>query len=210
MPSGETVRYNAPMFIRDIMTPNPVTTSPQIRLFAALKLMNDRRFRRLPVVDGRKLVGIITKSDIYAALGPVEQWGAYEGGEEPEVEEYMTPKPLTVASKDTIETAALLMHDNRLSGLPVVDGAKLVGIVTETDVFKTLLEIMGVKEVGARLVIQLSSPRHLLEELHRATAGLVVRSVATYRDAKGAWKAVVRVRGRERDKTRKLEIRVDA
>lgn len=189
------------MFVRDVMTAGAISTAPDVRLFAALKLMNDRKVRRLPVLDGRKLVGIITKSDIYAALGPVAQWGAYEDGEEPSVEEYMTRSPLTVSPKDSLETAAMLMHDKRLSGLPVLDGSRLVGIITETDVFKALLGIMGVKEPGARIVVQLSSPRHLLSDLHKATAGLVVRSVVTYRDEKGQWKAVVRVRGREKDKT---------
>lgn len=187
------------MFVRDCMTAPVTSIDPQMRLFAALKLMNERRIRRLPVVDGKKLVGIVTKSDIYAALGPVAQWGTYEEGAEPAVEDCMTPQPLTVSPKDPIETAAMYMHDNRLSGLPVVDGGRLAGIITETDIFKALLDIMGVKEGGARIVVQLASPKHLLAELERAAAGMAVRSVVTYREPKGAWKAVVRVRGREKE-----------
>jgi len=184
------------MFVRDWMTSHVKTIHPQTRLFEALKLMEQEHVRRLPVVDGRKLLGIITRSDIYAALGPVEQWGAYEEGDEPSVEEHMTPKPLSVSPKDPLETAALLMHNNRISGLPVVDGPRLVGIITETDIFKAMLEIMGVREGGARIVLRLASPKNLLAELAKATSGLAVRSVVSYR-GKNTWHAVVRVRGRE-------------
>jgi acetoin utilization protein AcuB len=180
------------------MSSSVVSTQPQVRLFAALKLMSDRHVRRLPVIEGRKLVGIITKSDIYAALGPVAQWGTFEEGGEPTVEEYMTPKPLAVSSKDPLEAAALLMHDNRFSGLPVVDANRLVGIITETDIFKAMIDILGMKEGGARIVIRLSSPKNLLSELSKATSGLAVRSVVTFHD-KESWKAVVRVRGREKE-----------
>lgn len=185
------------MFVRDWMTSQPVTVAPDLRLFAALKLMNDRHFRRLPVVRDKKLVGIITKSDIYSALGPVAQWGTFEEGSEPAVEENMTRDPVSVSSKDPLENAAVVMLEKRISGLPVVDGGRLVGIITETDIFKAMLEIMGVKEGGARIVLQLASPMNLLAELSKKTAGLAVRSVITFRD-KDKWKAVVRVRGREK------------
>lgn len=184
------------MFVRDWMTAHPKTIHPQTRLFEALKLMDQEHIRRLPVVDGRKLLGIVTRSDIYAALGPVDQWGAYEEGEEPTVDEHMTPTPLTISPKDTLESAALLMHDNRISGLPVLEGIRLVGIITETDIFKAILEILGVKESGTRIVLRLASPKNLLAEISKATSGLAVRSVVTYR-AKDGWHAVVRVRGRE-------------
>jgi acetoin utilization protein AcuB len=184
------------MFVRDWMT-SPVTSiAPEERLFAALKRMNDKHIRRLPVLAGKKLVGIITRSDIYSALGPVERWGTVKEGEEPTVDDFMTPKPLSVSAKEPLETAAVLMHDNRISGLPVTDGERLVGIITETDIFKAMLDIMGVKEGGARIVIQLASPQHLLAEIAKATSGLAVRSVVTYRGS-ASWHAVVRVRGRE-------------
>lgn len=185
------------MFVRDWMTSPVATISPEERLFSALKQMNDRHIRRLPVVDGKKLVGIITRSDIYSALGPVERWGAVKEGEEPAVDDFMTPKPLSVSPKEPLETAAILMHDNRISGLPVTDGTRLVGIITETDIFKAMLDIMGVKEGGARIVLQLATPKNLLAELAKATSGLAVRSVVTYR-GKDTWHAVVRVRGREK------------
>jgi acetoin utilization protein AcuB len=185
------------MFVRDWMTPNVATIAPQTRLFAALAIMNERKCRRLPVVDGKKLVGIVTKSDVYQALGPVEQWGSTEEGSEPKVEEVMSKKLLTVSSKEPLEAAAVLMLDNRVSGLPVVDGGKLVGIITETDVFKAMVEILGAREEGGRIVIGLASPKKLLDEISKATAGLAVRSVVTYRE-KDSWKAVVRVKGREK------------
>lgn len=185
------------MIVRDWMT-SPVTSAPpQLRIFAALKLMNDKKVRRLPIVEGRKLVGILTKSDIYGALGPVAQWVAYEEGEEPTAGDYMTPDPLTVRAPAPLEDAAMLMHDKKISGLPVMEGVRLVGIITETDIFRAFIEMMGVGETGARLSFRLGEPKNLLDELAKRTAGMSVRSVATIR-RKDGWHAVVRVRGRSK------------
>jgi acetoin utilization protein AcuB len=177
------------------MTAPAVSVPPQLRMFPALKLMNDKKIRRVPVVEGRKLVGILTKSDIYGALGPVSQWGAFEEGSEPSVSDYMTPDPATIEASAPIEEAAALMHEKRISGLPVVEGKRLVGVITETDLFRAFVEMMGVDEGGARLAFRLGEPKNLLDEIAKRTAGMAVRSVATFR-RKDGWHAVVRVRGR--------------
>ena len=83
-------------------------------------MMNERKIRRLPVMDKGKLAGIVTKSDIYAALGPPGTTMKPENAKR-RVEEFMTENPLTIGSGDTLEDAALKMLDHRISGLPVMD-----------------------------------------------------------------------------------------
>lgn len=186
------------MFVRDWMTPQVVTTSPGTKLGTALGLMNERKVRRLPVVDGGKLTGILTKSDVYAALGPLTQWPK-NLFEERTVDEAMTRNPVTVFPGDTIEHAAVVMLDRRVSGLPVVDKKGLEGIVTETDIFRALVEIMGLRERGARVSMRLEAHgKSLLPQLEKKFGKMQLRSLVAYHDKKqDDWIAIARVRGRE-------------
>ncbi|MHC4606157.1 MAG: CBS domain-containing protein [Planctomycetota bacterium] len=185
------------MFVRDWMTDLVVTVLPNTKLQAAVNLMNERKIRRVPVVDGKRLVGIITKSDIYAALGPLSTWDKTEA-EEQTVDAHMTRGPITVAPGNTLEEAALVMHDRRVSGLPVLDRGKLAGVITETDIFRAFVEIMGIREGGARIAMQLKPGAGILEQIKKRAGRLVVRSLVTYHDPKKkTWRAIIRVRGRQ-------------
>jgi acetoin utilization protein AcuB len=109
----------------------------------------------------------------------------------------MTRDPIYVIPEETLERAALMMLNRRISGLPVVDGDEVVGMITETDVFRAFVDVLGMNDKGARIVMTLKTPDALLDELRERAGTMVVRSVVTYHDPHSReWKAVVRLRGR--------------
>jgi len=133
------------MRVREIMTRNPITVAPQDSLRRAIALMQEGGFRRLPVVEEQRLVGIVTDRDIrLASNSPIilrEKWQD-EYLLDNKVEVCMTPDPIIVTPDTGIEKAAGLMRDRKVGGLPVMQGDKLVGIVTETDVLNYFIHLL--------------------------------------------------------------------
>ena len=132
------------MLVKDKMTPRPITVTPDTPVSDALKLMRDGRFRRLPVVLGDKLVGIVTDRELREAAASQHT-----------VEMVMHKEPLTIGADDLLETAALMMRNNKVGALPVMREKTLVGIVTESDIFDTFLDMMGLRGPGRRLRLEL-------------------------------------------------------
>jgi acetoin utilization protein AcuB len=128
------------------MTPNPLTVTPRNAIRTAVNLMREGGFRRLPVVDRGRLVGIITDRDLRrAANSPFvvrEQWYDNFILDHIEVGSCMTPNPLTIEPSAPIAEAARLMRDHKIGGLPVLSDGQLVGIVTETDLLDFLIELL--------------------------------------------------------------------
>jgi acetoin utilization protein AcuB len=122
------------MFVRQIMTRRVVTVSPDTTLAEARRLLDEHRFRHLPVLVNGRLVGIISDRDLRSAAGA--------NGRQTAVGGLMTPKPFTVSSDTRVEEAARLMLDCRIGGLPVVDGHELVGIVTGDDLLRALVVVV--------------------------------------------------------------------
>jgi acetoin utilization protein AcuB len=135
------------MLVREIMTKDPVTTSPKDTLRTAIQKMASIGCRRLPVLAGGRLVGIVANLDIREALNsPIvlrERWQDEELMDHAIVEACMTPNPLTVAPDTPVIEAARLMRDRKIGGLPVMDGNELVGIVTETDLLDALIKLLS-------------------------------------------------------------------
>lgn len=121
--------------VGDWMTRNPVIVLPTTRLTEAYALMAERHIRRLPVVEKGKLVGIVT-------LGDLRQAGASIPGSEAEkspVEAVMSQPVITVTPETTLREAARLMIKHKVSGLPVLQHGELVGIITESDIFRAVM-----------------------------------------------------------------------
>jgi acetoin utilization protein AcuB len=124
----------------------------------AHKLMRDEKIRRLPVVDGRgKLIGIITESDLlHASPSDVSSLSVWEMNyllSKVLVKDIMTREVITAYIDTPLEDAARNMVDNKIGGLPVVKDGEVVGIITETDLFKVFLELLGARESGVRLTV---------------------------------------------------------
>lgn len=134
------------MLVRDVMTPKPVTIGPQQSIGAALARMRRGNFRRLPVVENGKLVGIVTDRDLRLAMNSPyvlrEGWYDTYLMEHIEVRSCMTPNPVVVSPGCALVEAVRMMRAQKFGGLPVVDDGVLVGIVTETDLLDCLISLL--------------------------------------------------------------------
>lgn len=144
------------MLVGNRMTPNPITVTPDISIAEAMDWMQRENVRRFPVVDkNRKLVGIVTHTDLlYASPSSATSLSMWEISyllAQVKVREVMTKEVITVGEDATLEDAARLMVDNKVGSLPVKRDDTVVGIITESDIFRVFLEMMGAREKGIRL-----------------------------------------------------------
>ncbi|MDR3045426.1 MAG: CBS domain-containing protein [Desulfovibrio sp.] len=151
------------MLIREWMTQDVITVTPDTSMMKASKILKENRIRRLPVVDAEgRLVGIVSDRDIKEAspskATTLDMHELYYLLSEIKVKDIMTRDPFTVRADDTVETVALNMIEKRIGGLPVVDDAgKLVGIISDSDVFKVLITITGVRHGGVQFAFELEN-----------------------------------------------------
>jgi acetoin utilization protein AcuB len=144
------------MIIERRMTRNPVTATPDMSIAEASALMKQEKVHRLPVLDkDKKLVGIITEKDIlYASPSPASSLSIHEMAyllSKLTVKKLMSKNVVTISKDTTVEEAARMMVDQDLSSLPVLEGDKLIGIVTKSDMFKILLELFGARHFSVRV-----------------------------------------------------------
>lgn len=156
------------MLVRDKMSANVLTVSPDTTLPDALALMQERGIRRLPVVAKDRLVGIVTLLDLVrASPSPATSLSVWELNyllAKLPVKDVMAKDVLTVSADEPIDDAAMLMREHRVGGLPVMDNGKLVGMITETDIFSAFLEMLGVHRGGLRLTLELPDRQGSLAE----------------------------------------------
>jgi len=125
------------MLVRERMSAPVVTIPRDTDYQRGLQLMQEKRLRRLPVVDReRKLVGIIAERDLLLAATRYPRAGV-------DVGEFMATKVVTATPDMNIGEAARLMLEHRVGGLPVLDGGALVGIITESDIFRRFVEMQA-------------------------------------------------------------------
>jgi len=144
------------MIIADRMKKNPATASPDMSISDASAKMKAEKVHRLPVLDDeRHLVGVISEKDILlAAPSPASTLSTYEINyllSKLKVKNIMSRNPVTITKDTTIEEAVRLMVENDLSCLPVMEDGYLAGIVSKSDLFKILLEMLGAKHPGIRV-----------------------------------------------------------
>jgi acetoin utilization protein AcuB len=138
----------AHMLVKDRMTPNPKTVSPETSHPEALRMLHKESFSYLPVVDkSGKLVGVVTETDLlHAAPSSATSLSIYEMNyllSNLKVHEVMSSPAITIPEDTPIEEAARLMIEKEIGCLPVMRGNQLVGVITESDIFKTFVEILG-------------------------------------------------------------------
>lgn len=138
------------MRVRDVMTPDPITISPNHSIGSALARMRQGGFRRLPVVENGKLVGIITDRDLRLAMNSpfVMREGWYDSYlmEHIEVRSCMTPDPLVLDADKNLLDAVRLMRKHKFGGMPVLEANELVGILTETDLLDYLEQLLAAQQ----------------------------------------------------------------
>jgi len=153
------------MKVKDRMTPHPVMASSETNVAEAFKLMKDNNIRRLPVVDKNKLVGIVTLNDLHqSAPSSATTLSKHELNyllAKTKIKEILGKMELiTVNQNAYIEVAASMLRENKIGAMPVVDDdGKLVGIITETDIFDSFLDILGVNRQGTRINLLINEDR---------------------------------------------------
>lgn len=165
------------MLVRERMSRNPVTVSAGTPITEALRVMRQNQVRRLPVLDEQGgLVGIVSEKDLlYAAPSPATSLSIYEMHDllsRLKVDELMTMEVIAVTPDTPLEEAARIMADHKIGGLPVLDEGRLAGIITETDIFKVFLEMLGAREPGLRLTVEMPERKGEMARFTTAIARL--------------------------------------
>lgn len=146
------------MRIRDIMTKNPIIAELNTSLPDAHRIMRQQKIRKLPVLKGEKLVGIVTYDMVLeASPSPATSLSIQELNyllAEMKVEEVMDKNPVTLTPDTPFEKALALGQNGRIRGFPVVEKGKLVGIVTHGDILRLLTKTLGLQEEGVRITIE--------------------------------------------------------
>ncbi len=147
------------MFVRDYMTRNPTTIDPDATFPQAISIIRKNRIRHLPVLQDDRLVGIIVEKDLLSnqpsAATTLSVFEIYSLLEKLHVRQMMTRPVITVDGSCPIEEAARIMVENKISCLPIMESNILVGIITETDIFKVLVDLLGGREKGLRITLHL-------------------------------------------------------
>lgn len=147
------------MNVEKRMSRQVVTVQPDIQITKARSLMAQEKIQQMPVVKNGKLVGLISERDILKAypssVTTLSVWEIASLLEKIKVKDIMVKNVLTVQEKTPIEQAARIMVDNKIGSLPVMRGDDVVGIITESDLFNVMLEMLGGRRPGVRFSVSM-------------------------------------------------------
>jgi acetoin utilization protein AcuB len=162
------------MFVGERMSRPVISVSPDAPVNDVLAMFKKERIRRAPVVKDGKLLGIVSQGDLLNATASsvttLSVWELNYLISKVKVKNVMTKKVITVTKDTPVEEAARIMADKKIGGLPVVDGEKVVGVITETDLFKIFLELMGARDKGIRVTATIEDKPGELAKVTKAVA----------------------------------------
>lgn len=188
------------MFVADWMTRQVVTVGPDESVSHAMHLMKERGIKHLPVVRGGEVIGVISDRDIKAfAPSKATSLDVYEINyllAKAVVKDAMGAKLTTTTPDTPVEEAALVMLDGDIGCLPVLEGAVLVGIISDRDIFRSLVDITGVRHGGHRVCVTVADSPGTIRELADLVrgAGFHMQGILSSYEgvAKGSRRVVVR------------------
>lgn len=187
------------MFVANRMAKNPVTVTPDTTVDEAAAAMRKGHFRRLPVVADGKLVGFLSDKDLMRVMpSPATTLSRYEERSllaKLKISDVMQTPVISVDEDATIEEAALIMYKHKIGGLPVVSKVgTVVGVITETDIFKTFVDVMGLQEGKTRLTLLVDNKVGVVHDIAGifTECGLSIDSLVTCRQPYGKYEIVVR------------------
>jgi acetoin utilization protein AcuB len=195
------------MLVKDRMTKHPLTIDVDTSLADAHTYMEEQKVRHLPVIDKTgKLVGLITEADLLKA-GPssvtsLSVWEIRSLLDRITIKNVMVHDVITTTEDIPIEDAAHLMLDHKISCLPVVRDGRLVGIITETDVFRTFMEMFAARQKGLRITMEVLDREGELAKVAQAIAnqGGYIAACGVFMVTDPAkWGLVFKVRNVDRD-----------
>lgn len=193
------------MYVRDYMSANPITVGPQDTVGDALERLKDNSVRRLPVVSKGKLVGLVTKTDlIKASPSPATSLSIHEINylfPKIKIKDIMTTDLITVSSDTAIEEAAVIMRENKFGTLVVVDKGKLVGLITESDLFKAFIDVFGFDRPGIRINVEFEDEVGELGKLASliSSMGIYIISLVMTYSRDGRVNGVLRLKTDQKD-----------
>ena len=162
------------MFVGERMSRPVISVSPEDPINEVLAMFRNEHIRRAPVMKGGKLVGIVSDRDLLNAspssATTLSVWELNYLISKVKIKDVMTKKVITVNADVPIEEAARIMADKKIGGLPVVSSDKVVGMITETDLFKILLELMGARQKAIRVTVTVPDRPGELAKITKAIA----------------------------------------
>ena len=187
------------MFVINRMTKNPMTVTADTKVDEVAHLMKKHNFRRLPVVDDGKLVGFLSDSDLMrVAPSPATTLSRYEINSllaKICVRDIMKKDVVSVNVGATIEEAALIMYKNKIGGMPVVSNmGAVVGVITETDIFKTFVDVMGLADGKTRITLEVTDKIGVVKDIAEifGQAGVSIDSLITCKKEDNKYEIVIR------------------
>jgi acetoin utilization protein AcuB len=186
------------------MTKKVLTVGLPTGLMETAALMQQNKIRRVPVMEGDRIIGIVTETDITRA-SPSDATTLSKNEltyllAKLKIQDVLpkNQQVITIEADSFIETAARLMREQRISGLPVVEQGQLVGIITETDLFDALIDILGVKQHHTRLDVYVGERLGTLAEITSILAQNqlnIVNLVVFFDEARQKYKMIFRLEG---------------
>ena len=162
------------MLVGERMSRPVISVSPDAPINEVLTMFKKERIRRAPVIKDGKLVGIISQTDLLnASPSPVTTLSIWEVNyliSKVTVKRVMSKKVITIDADTPIEEVARIMADNKIGGIPVKDNDRVVGMITETDLFKIFLELMGARDKGIRVTATIEDKPGELARVTKAIA----------------------------------------
>lgn len=182
------------MRIEDIMKKNVITASPSTTIGEALLLLRSNRIRHLPVIEQEELVGIVSDRDLRDALP--SRLLAHDDDDmilHKPVTDIMRKQVITAHPLDYIEDASVLIYEHKVGSLPVVEGKRLVGMITESDLFYSLIELFGVNKPSSHIEVEVEDRVGMLAEVSHVMreAQVNVTSVVVFPGRKPGTKNLV-------------------
>jgi acetoin utilization protein AcuB len=191
------------MLVKERMTSNPICGHPDMPVTDAQALMQDNKIRHLPIVDeANNLVGLITQRSLLRALpSDVSSFSRFEVSYvlgKIKVRSVMVTDVLTIDEDTAIEEAARIMADERIGCLPVMRQGELAGIITDNDLFNTMVDLLGARRAGVRMTVRVPDRSGEVARVSSAIAkeGGYLSVFVTYpTDQPGTWASVLKVLG---------------
>jgi len=186
------------MYVKSRMTTNPYTIAFDAPITEVIELMREKNLKRVPVVHGDRVVGMLTHGDLQK-VSPTKATtlSIYELNyllAKTKVSDAMTKNVITVSPDALLEEAAVLMRENKISSLAVEKDGKLVGIITESDIFDAFIDLLGFRDVGSRITVQAEDAPGALADIAEIFKELNsnITHIAAYRGSGGYSDLVIR------------------
>lgn len=162
------------MFVGDRMSRPVITIAKDTPIIDVLAMFKKEHIRRAPVMHKGKLVGIVSETDLLNAspsdVSTLSIWEMNYMLSKVTVKNVMTKKVVTVDVDTPIEEAARIMADNKIGGMPVMNNKRVAGMITETDLFKVFLELMGARQKATRVTATVNDKKGILSRVTKAIA----------------------------------------